>query len=329
MIRTYLFKNNKVVKNIPLKHLKKYLKDRKATIWVDVQRGTEAEYLEIQETFNFDVLSMEDVKKSIELPKIDPYEKYLFIVLHSIVHVHTEKYPQKREIDFFLGRNFLVSCHIHESPSIEHLMQKVEKAKNNGDKKADFLMYEVIDYFVDMYFPLLEYWDDKIEQLEADIIGQRRLNTTLRDIMYIKRELLYLKKSIAPQRDVISKLSRRDFPFVHPTTAVYFRDVYDHIMRVYAELELQRDILSGNFEAYTTVLSNRLSVISNKMNEIMKRLTIIATIFMPLTFFAGVYGMNFHYFPEITWKYGYLLFWIVVLIVGVTMYIFFKRKKWA
>jgi magnesium transporter len=329
MIRTFLCKNKKVVKNLPLKEIKKYLKDKKATIWVDVQRGNQDDFNAIQETFGFDHLSMEDVSKSIELPKIDPYHKYLFIVMHSIAHNTHEKYPQKREIDFFLGHNFLVSLHIHESPSIEHLAQKLEKNHEGSDKRPDFLMYEIIDFFVDLYFPLIEYWDDKIEELEADIIAQRRLHTTLKEIMFIKRELLYLKKSIAPQRDVINKLSRRDFPFVCRMTSMYFRDVYDHIMRVYAELEIQRDILSGNFEAYTSVLSNRLSFISNKMNEIMKRLTIIATIFMPLTFFAGVYGMNFHYFPEITWRYGYYIFWVFCILIGIMMYIFFKKKRWA
>jgi len=329
MIRTFLCKNQKLIKNLPLNEIKKYLKDKKATIWVDAQKATDEEYKKLETAFNFHPLAMEDARKSIELPKVEAFEGHIFIVLHSITQDPNEKYPNKKEIDFFLGHNFLVSLHIHEFPSVEHLAQKLEKNHKNVNKRADFLMYEIIDGFVDQYFPLVEYWDDKIEALEADIIAQRRLHTTLKDIMYIKRELLYLKKSITPQRDVINKLSRRDFPFVHHLTAVYFRDVYDHIMRAYAELEIQRDILSGNFEAYTSVLSNRLAIISNKMNEVMKRLTVIATIFMPLTFLAGVYGMNFHYFPEIAWKYGYYVFWGFCITIGIFMYWFFKRRRWA
>jgi len=329
MIRTYLCIGHKLVKNVPLKKLKQYINKKNATLWVDLFKATPEEYKHIEETFRFHPLAMEDARKSIELPKVEVFDNYLFIVLHSIIQSEHDKYPQKREIDFFLGRNFLVSLHIHESPGVEHLAQKLEKNHNTTIQKADFMMYEIVDYFVDQYFPLLEHWDDKIELLEADIIAQRHLHNTLRDIMYIKRELLYLKKSIAPQRDVINKLARRDFPLINPLTSVYFRDVYDHIMRAYAELEIQRDILSGNFEAYTSVLSNRLSILSNKMNEVMKRLTVIATIFMPLTFLAGVYGMNFHYFPEITWRYGYYVFWGICIIVGLFMYWFFRRKRWA
>jgi len=329
MIRTFVCTKNKIIKNIPIPVLKRYLKDKKATVWVDMQKPTNEEYDLIEKTFGFHHLSMEDAKKFIELPKIDFFENYIFVVLHSISHEFAGERTKKREIDFFLGRNFLVSIHSHDSTSADHLFQKLEQNPEGTNKKADFFMYEIVDHFVDSYFPLLDYWDDKVEELEANVVAQRHLETTLKDIVYIKREILFLKKSIAPQRDVINKLSRRDFPFVHYLTSIYFRDVYDHILRVYAELDMQRDLISGAFEAYTSVLSNRLNITSNKMNAIMQRLTIIATIFMPLTFFAGVYGMNFKYFPEIYWKYGYLFFWMIVLATGVFMYLFFKKKKWA
>ncbi|MBN2052492.1 magnesium/cobalt transporter CorA [Candidatus Woesearchaeota archaeon] len=329
MIRTYLCIKNKLVKNIPLKKLKQYIGKKNVTIWADLFQATPDEYKQIHGLFKFHPLTMEDVRKSIELPKVEVFDNYIFVVLHSIIQSQQDKYPKKREIDFFLGCNYLVSVHIHESLGVEHLAEKLEKNNSATSQKPDFMMYEIVDYFVDQYFPLLEIWDDKIEALEANIISQKNLHNTLKDIMYIKRELLYLKKSIAPQRDVINKLARRDFPLIHPRTSVYFRDVYDHIMRAYAELEIQRDILSGNFEAYTSVLSNRLALISNKMNEVMKRLTVIATIFMPLTFLAGVYGMNFHYFPEISWRYGYYIFWVLCVIIGLFMYWFFRRRKWA
>jgi magnesium transporter len=329
MIRNFVFKNNSIIKNVSLENLQKYLQDKKAVIWVDLQKPTDEEYQVLEKTFKFDKLSMEDCRKFIELPKVDFFGRYLFIVMHSISHNFDEKHPHKREIDFFLGSNFLVSVHSHESESVAHLFHKIQDNPKGTLKRADFFMYEIIDHFVDSYFPALNYWDDKIEELEADIVAHRNIDNTLKEIMHIKREILYLKNSIAPQRDVINRLSRRDFPFVCPQTSIYFRDVYDHVMRIYAELETQRDILNGDFEAYTSVLSNRLAIISNKMNAIMKRLTVIATIFMPLTFIVGVYGMNFHYMPELQWRYGYLVFWGIAIIIGVSMYWFFRKKHWA
>jgi magnesium transporter len=329
MIRSFVCVKNKILKDLSLVEIKKYLKDKRATIWVDLQKATNSEFSHLQETFNFHPLVMEDAKKSIELPKIDFFETYIFVVMHSIPHDFSGKYPPKREIDFFLGNNFLVTVHHHESLSVNRLMEKLERNHTATAKKADFLMYEIIDHFVDSYFAILDHWDDQIEVLESKIIAQKNLDSLLKEVLYIKREILYLKKSIAPQRDVINKISRRDFPFIHPLTSIYFRDIYDHLMRVYAELELQRDLISGAFEAYTSVLSNRLNVTSNKMNAIMQRLTVIATIFMPLTFFAGVYGMNFKFFPEINWKYGYLFFWSICLTIGITMYMFFKKRRWA
>jgi magnesium transporter len=320
---------DKVTKDIPLSQIKKILRNKKITVWVDLQKATGKEFKQIEETFNFHPLSMEDARKSIELPKVDNFDDYIFVVLHSISREFKEGYPVKREIDFFLGKNFLVTVHNHSATSMEHLVEILGKNNNRGIKAPDLLMYEIVDFFVDSYFPLLDYWDDRIEALETSIVAQKQLHNVLKDILYIKREILYLKKSIAPERDVINKLSRRDFPFIHPLTSIYFRDVYDHIMRIYAELEMQRDLLSGAFEAYTSVLSNRLNVISNRLNTIMQKLTVIATIFMPLTFIAGVYGMNFHYFPEITWRYGYYLFWAVCIIIGIFMYWFFKKKRWT
>ena len=328
MITTFLYANNKVQKNIPLQQLKKHLSDKNVTIWVDLQAASEQEYQLLEQSFRFDKLSMEDCRKFIDLPKIDFFENYIFVVLHSISHKFDEKHPQKREIDFFLGHNFIVTVHAHDSESIAHLMKKIETNPGGLDKKADFFMYEIIDYFVDSYFPALDYWDEKIESLETNIIAHKNLDNALKDIMHIKRELLFLKNSITPQRDVICRLSRREFSFIHAHTSAYFRDVYDHIMRVYSELETLRDVLAGDFEAYTSVLSIRLNIVSNKMNAVMKRLTVVATIFMPLTFLVGIYGMNFKTMPELAWRYGYIAFWVVAIIIGVAMYLFFRKKHW-
>jgi magnesium transporter len=329
MIRSYLCKNNKVIRNIPLPKLKRYLNDKKAIMWVDLQKATEEEYKQLEETFKFHPLSMEDAQKSIELPKVEVFDDYIFVVLYNFSLEHEKKYPIKKEIDFFLGKNFLVTVHEHQSESIERLAIRLEKAKNGKARTADFLMYEITDHMVDQYFPIVDHWEDYIEDLESNIITHNPAKTALQEITTIKRNVLFFKRSISPQREVINRLARREFPFVRELAGVYFRDVYDHVIRIYTELEIQRDLINNAFEAYMSVLTIKMTRVSNKMNEVMQKLTVIATIFMPLTFLAGVYGMNFRYFPEIYWKYGYLFFWIAVVIIGLVMFFFFKRKKWA
>ncbi len=328
MIRTFVCRNQKLIEGLSLKQVKKHLKDKKITVWVDLENAPDPEFEMIRQTFDLHPLSIEDAKKSIELPKVDVFEHYIYLVLHSVSSDTPTMHFEKREIDFFLGKNFLITIHTPKSSSIEQLVDKLRANHGSLGQTADFLMYRIIDYFVDKYFPLIDHWEDYVEDLETMIITHKHPKNVLKEILHVKREVIHLKKSITPQTDVINKLARRDFPFISPLTAVYFRDVHDHILRVHTELETERDLINTAFEAYMSVMSNQMMVISNKMNQVMQKLTIIATIFMPLPFLAGVYGMNFRYFPEITWRYGYLYFWIAVLIIAVIMYFFFRRRKW-
>ncbi len=307
MIRSFVCKDHRILRDVPLKQIKKHLKNKKTTVWIDLEKPTDSEYKFLEQIFDFHALSIEDCKKSLELPKVDIFEDYIFVVLHSVSPKLEKGHPKRGEVDFFLGKNYLISVHTFKSPSVEHLVEKLENNKKGTTKTADFFMYEIIDYAIDLYFPLLDNWEDYIEDLESSIISHKPSKNSLKKIMRIKGEVLHLRKSIAPQRDVINKLTRRDFPFIHPLTSIYFRDVYDHIMRVYTELETQRDLINNAFEAYMSVLSNQMNVISNKMNQVMHKLTIIATVFMPLTFIAGIYGMNFRYMPELYWPYGYYI----------------------
>ncbi|KYK24821.1 hypothetical protein AYK26_02990 [Euryarchaeota archaeon SM23-78] len=329
MIRIFVFKNRKIFKNPSQKDLQRYLKDKKAAIWVDFEKPDDKDYVFIEDNFDFHHLSIEDCKKAIELPKIDTFETYLFIVLYSVPERAEKPAFNKREIDFFLGNNFLITLHNHKSPGVEHMIEKVDAAKNGMSITADFLMYEVIDHFVDLHFPLLDEWEDHIEKLEEEIIQGKHKKDTLKQIMSIKKEVLNMRKSIAPQIDVINKFTKKDFPFIQSRTSMYFKDVYDHLMRIYSELEAQRDLLKNAFDAHTTIISKQMTETSNKMNQVMQKLTTIATIFMPLTFIAGVYGMNFWNMPELKWPFGYYLILIIMLIVGIMMYLFFKKRKWA
>lgn len=328
MIRIYVIKNSKVLKNLPASELRKYLRDKKAVVWVDMESPTEEEYkLILEDTFHFHPLSIEDCKTPLDLPKIDVFDEYIFFVFHSLAKESERGYFKKREIDFFLGSNFLVSVHVHSSRSADNLVRRMESAKVMK-KTADFLMYEFVDYLVDLYFPLLDMWDDYIEGLESKIIVNNPPKNIVNRLVSIKREILSTRKSILPQRDVIMKIVKIDMPFIKPKTKIYFKDVYDHIMLVYTEIEIQRDILNSAFEAYVSLVSNQTNVLSVRMNEIMQKLTVIATIFMPLTFVASLYGMNFKYIPLSEWRYGFEATIAVCLILGIMLYFYFKKKKW-
>lgn len=329
MIRNFVCKDHKILKNVSQKDIKKYVKKKKVNIWIDLEKPTDAEFKFIQQTFNFHNLSIVDCKRSIDLPKLDTFEDHIFIVLHSAPTEFKGVSFKRKEIEFFLGKNYLVTVHNYKSPSADYLAEKLEKDKQGTSRTADFFMYEIMNHAVDLFFPLLDHWEDYIEDLEANIISHKASKTVLKEVMRLKGEVLHLRKSIGPQRDVVNRLSRRDFPYIHALTSIYFRDVYDHVMRVYTELETQRDLLNNAFEAHMSVLSNEMNVISAKMNQVMNKLTIIATIFMPLTFITGIYGMNFRYMPELFWPYGYYIILGIMFLVAVVMYMYFRRRKWV
>ena len=185
---------------------------------------------------------------------------------------------------------------------------------------ADYLLYALIDLIVDQYFSVLEQVGDRIESLEEDLVADPTTET-LHVIHHLKREMAFLRKSMWPLREVVGRLERSESVLVHESTELYLRDVYDHTIQVIDAVETFRDMLAGMLDIY-------LSSVSNRMNEVMKVLTIIATVFIPLTFIAGVYGMNFRYMPELEWPWGYPLVWFVMIVIAVLMVIYFRKKRW-
>jgi magnesium transporter len=185
---------------------------------------------------------------------------------------------------------------------------------------SDYLVYSLIDTIVDNYFLILENLGEKIELLEEELTAHPT-TTTIREIQKFKNEMIFLRRVVWPLREVVSCLGRKESALIKETTEVYLRDVYDHTVQVMDTIEVYREMLSGMVDIY-------LSSVSNRLNSVMKVLTIIATIFMPLTFIAGIYGMNFKYMPELEWRWGYPAVWLIVIIIGVSMLVYFKKKKW-
>jgi len=220
-----------------------------------------------------------------------------------------------------LGSNFVISFQEREGDVFNPIRERIRSGKGRIRKMgADYLAYTLIDTIVDNYFIIPEKLGERIESIEEELVTDPTPET-LQTIHTLKRKLIFLRKSLWPLREVVSGLQRTESTLIHESTDIYLRDVYDHTIQVIDTIETSRDILSGMLDIY-------LSSVSNRMNQIMKVLTIIATIFMPLTFIAGIYGMNFEFMPELTWPWAYPLVLLVMVVIGISMLIYFRRKKW-
>ena len=266
--------------------------------------------------FNLHPLVLEDIMNTSQRPKIEEYEGYSYIVLRKIHEASSSE-----QISIILGDNYIISFQEHDPDSLTSIKQALESQKSRlRGRKADYLAYRIIDVIIDEYFSHLESLGERIESLEEEVTDNPQ-KSTLNQIHGIKRELILLRRSIWPAREVIGRLTRTDDEIVSQDTRIYLRDVYDHTIQVIDTIESYRDITASLLDIY-------LSSISNRMGEVMKVLTVIATIFIPLTFIAGVYGMNFLNMPELEWEYGYFMVLAFMGSIMIAMLIFFRRKEW-
>ncbi|MFH1424317.1 MAG: magnesium/cobalt transporter CorA [archaeon] len=320
MISSFFYDGKTMHKDIPSSKFKNYLRRKKGVLWVDLEMPTPQELKILSDTFNFHPLSIEDCSKFTEMPKVDEYDDYILLVFHRVTFDFKKEELQTKEMDIFLGDNFLVTVHNEESQSIENMKSRVTTKPQTLLQGPDIIMHGIIDYSIDRYIPVLDKWDEVIEDLEEKIL-RGETEGIMEEIMHLRRHLVEFKKSIGPQKEVINKLARRDYPYISERGSMYMKDVYDHIQSSYTELESYREMLANAFEAY-------LSVLSNRMNTVIHRLTLIATIFMPLTFITGLYGMNFVNMPELSWQYGYFFSLAIMTTVGVVMVLYLKKKEW-
>jgi magnesium transporter len=273
------------------------------------------------EHFELHPLILEDTLNTGQRPKCEDYDTCLFVVLKMLSYDDQSASIQSEQVSLILGDNFVISFQEQTGDVFEQIRDRIRNAKGRIRKMGpDYLLYALLDAIVDSYFSILEKLGEKIEVLEEDIFGEPT-EKNLKQIHDLKREMVFLRKSVWPLRELISGLQRGESSFIKETTGIYLRDVYDHTIQVIDTVESFRDTVSGMLDIY-------LSSISNRMNGVMKVLTIIATIFIPLTFVAGIYGMNFKYMPELEWKWGYFGVWTVMLIMGICMLVFFRKKKW-
>jgi len=300
-----------------------HFKDRPTVTWIHINGIHDVQTLEELGTiFGLHPLTLEDILNSDQRPKMEDFCEYVYIVLkafHSSDNQATEIHSE--QISIILGRSFVISFQERETDLFRSIRERIRAGKGRLRKSgADYLAYALIDSIVDNYFTILEQIGERIEILEESLVKSPSAET-LQAIQHLKREMIFLRKSVWPLRETISSLERTGCQLVQESTDVYLKDIYDHTIQVIDTIETFRDMLSGILDVY-------LSSISNRMNEIMKVLTIIATIFMPLTFLAGVYGMNFKHMPELEWHWGYFFIWGIMLAIAISMLIYFRRKKW-
>jgi magnesium transporter len=271
--------------------------------------------------FELHPLLLEDILSTRQRPKIEDFDKHFFIVLRMLRYNDGEQTVESEQVSIVLGQNFVISFQEQVGDVFEQIRDRIRNAKGRIRKMGpDYLAYSLIDAIVDGYFTILEKLGEKIELLEEQLVVEPT-ERTLHQIHRLKREMIILRKSVWPLREVISSLQRTESKLISKVTSIYLRDVYDHTIQVIDTIESFRDMVTGMVDIY-------LSSISNRMNAIMKVLTIIATIFIPLTFIAGVYGMNFKYMPELQWRWGYGAVLLVMALVAVVMLIYFRKKKW-
>ncbi len=326
MIRIfYRHSSGTIVRNFPQDQLAAAVREGNATLWIDMVNPTEAEYHKVlTETFNFHPLVVEDASNSLLVPKINDFRRYLFVVIHSIFYGSEPVDLVSSEMDVFLGANYIITIHEREMSSVEEIWNDEQFHQSEGLALGQaMLLYALLDLQVDRFMRLLDQFETELERL-GDVIFQRGNvsdESLLDDILTAKSSALRLARVLVPQRDLMYRLAHNEYSVIPGSDRVYFADIHDHLVRMVGLVEGMQELVQSTVDIY-------LALANNRMNEIMKVLTIISTIFMPLSFVAGVYGMNFDFMPELGWRFGYPLVWLFFIGTALTLLRYFRKWRW-
>ena len=317
----YMAPSGELLDQLEKEQVKDLLTKKDGLLWIDIEDVTDEDAELLSDVFGFHPLAVEDcISRDIHPPKIDDFEDYLFVIVHGI-NYHTEsEVVETTELAFFMGKNYVVTTHDVPMRSITSMLDRIRKDGRLMRRGADFLAHDIIDTLVDNIMPTIEQMDEKNDQLEDEALHKPK-RETLMAIMQLKRSILSLTRVILPQREIVNRLSRGEYNLICERAQIYYRNIFDHLVRI-------EMLTLGLRDMTESVLSTYLSSVSNRMNEVMKVLTLIATIFIPLTFIAGIYGMNFANMPELAWRYGYFIILGVMAVIGISLAVYFRRKKW-
>jgi len=317
----YLAPDGKLLDQLSMEQIKNFLATGEGLLWVDIEDVTNEDAELLSNVFCFHPLAVEDcVSKNIHPPKIDDFEDYLFIIVHGINYYIESDVVETTELALFVGKTYVVTSHDVPMRSVSSMLERVRKDGRPMSRGVDFLAHDFIDALVDNIMPTIDEMNDKSATIEAEALQEPK-RETLASIMQLKRCILALERVLSPQRGIVDRLSRGEYALIGERARIYYRNIYDHLLRIEMLTYNLRDMVES-------ILSTYLSSVSNRMNEVMKVLTLIATIFIPLTFIAGIYGMNFANMPELQWRYGYFGILTVMAVIGVSLVVHFKRKSW-
>jgi magnesium transporter len=320
-VLTYFRYEHGRVEHVPEFTAEDYALHPEALHWIDLEDPSVQEATILEDPFHFHPLAIEDTLSEVHHPKLDDYEDYLYLILHGIrFDAPTDQFIT-RELDVFLGRNFLVTHHMGPMRSISAAREQCGKGIiATLPRGVDFLLHQILDQMFEHYFPSLDAIEDKIQLVQVEVF-ENPSRETLDRIFTLKNDVLRLRRICTPQREIVNRLGRGEASVVSRKAAVYFRDIYDNLYRIVEASYAYQDMVQSTLDAY-------LSAVSNRLNETMKRLTVISALLMPLTVITGIYGMNFDHIPEFHWKYGYVFVLGLMATVSSVLVWYFKRKQW-
>jgi len=296
-------------------------RDTETVTWINIDGlGNTGVIEKIGKCFTIHPLILEDIFNTGQRPKMEDLDTYLYVTLKMLQVTGPEKEVKSEHVSMIIGPNYLLSFQEDVGDVFDPVRERIRKEGKIRKLGPDYLAYALIDDIVDNYFIVMEHIEERVESLEEQLVLAAS-RESLSQLSELKKDMIYLRKSVWPLREVILGLERTESQLIQESTVIYLRDVYDHTIQVIDTLETLRDMVSGMIDIY-------LSSLSYKMNEIMKVLTLIATIFIPLTFVAGVYGMNFRNMPELGWEFGYPLVWGVMIAMVIAMLIYFRKRQW-
>lgn len=306
---------------VPPGQIATLLQQADALLWLDMTNPTAEEREILHRDFNFHPLAVEDIEHAHQRPKIEQYEHFYLMVFYTLAApAAAEAGLCTSEMALFVGPNYLVTVHTDPLPVLDEVAHRWQANPAGTAPGVAGLLHAILDAVVDDYFPVVDDFGDRIDDLEERIFAAEE-NQALLPIFQLKKDLLALRRIVAPERDVVNVLMRRELPFIAPGLIVYFQDVYDHLVRLTDSVDTFRDLLTSALDAH-------LSVVSNRLNQVMKTLTAISAVLMSAALIAGIYGMNFRYMPELQWRYGYLLSLAIMVAIASALAIFFRRKGW-
>ena len=317
----YLAPGTKLPQQVEIDQVSSLLATGKGLLWIDIEDTTSEDAQFLMDVFRFHPLAVADcVSKNIHPPKIDEFEDHLFIIVHGINYHVESDVVETTELGLFIGKNYVVTSHVIPMRSVTSTIERLQVDGRPMRRGADMLAHDIIDVLVDNIMPTIDELDQKCTDIESEVVEHPR-KETLSSIMQLKRSILALNRVMSPQRELVNSLARGDYPLISKRAHIYYRNIYDHLARIEMLTQGLRDLADS-------VLATHLSSVSNRMNEVMKVLSIVAAIFLPLTLLAGIYGMNFANMPELQWRYGYFVVWGVIVLVAFSLVVFFKKRKW-